>query len=72
MSSDSHIKNFALSEALHPKPILEKGGIQFIGPCLFDLKLDTVDALEEQQDRGYCVVMITGDNTGTGVFVAKR
>ncbi|KAJ3245128.1 hypothetical protein HDU78_009855 [Chytriomyces hyalinus] len=53
---------------------LEKGGINFIGLCLFrnELKHDTADALEELRDGGCRVVMITGDNMDTGVFVAKR
>ncbi|KAI8608125.1 hypothetical protein BC830DRAFT_1072366, partial [Chytriomyces sp. MP71] len=53
---------------------LEKGGIKFTGLCLFrnELKPDTADALEELRDGGCRVVMITGDNIDTGVFVAKR
>ncbi|ORY45640.1 HAD-like protein [Rhizoclosmatium globosum] len=53
---------------------LERGGIQFLGLCLFrnELKADTADALEELRDGGCRVVMITGDNMDTGVFVAKR
>ncbi|KAJ3014733.1 UNVERIFIED_CONTAM: hypothetical protein HDU68_000163, partial [Siphonaria sp. JEL0065] len=67
--------NISLSEALGlSRTSLEKGGIQFIGLCLFrnELKPDTADALEELRDGGCRVVMITGDNIDTGVFVAKR
>ncbi|KAJ3071989.1 hypothetical protein HDU98_004477 [Podochytrium sp. JEL0797] len=56
------------------RAVLEQGGIQFIGLCLFrnELKPDTADALEELRDGGCRVVMITGDNPDTGLFVAKR
>ncbi|KAJ3029562.1 UNVERIFIED_CONTAM: hypothetical protein HDU68_011776, partial [Siphonaria sp. JEL0065] len=53
---------------------LESGDIQFLGLCLFrnELKPDTADALDELRDGGCRIVMITGDNVDTGVFVAKQ
>ncbi|KAJ3414429.1 hypothetical protein HDV05_006610 [Chytridiales sp. JEL 0842] len=52
---------------------LERGA-EFTGLCLFrnELKPDTADALEELRDGGCRVVMITGDNADTAVFVAKK
>ncbi|KAI9343136.1 hypothetical protein BDR26DRAFT_858611 [Obelidium mucronatum] len=83
-SEGCYVLGFARRE-LHPsislleattmaRSSLENGGIQFLGLCLFrnELKPDTAEALEELRDGGCRVVMITGDNVNTGVFVAKR
>ncbi|KAJ3353378.1 hypothetical protein HDU83_006863 [Entophlyctis luteolus] len=54
---------------------LERAGtVQFIGLCMFrnELKPDTADALHELRYGGCRVVMITGDNIDTGVFVARQ
>jgi cation-transporting ATPase 13A3/4/5 len=52
---------------------LERGA-EFTGLCLFrnELKSDTADALQELRDGGCRLVMITGDNADTGIFVAKK
>ncbi|KAJ3121430.1 hypothetical protein HK100_012392, partial [Physocladia obscura] len=52
----------------------QKGAVSFIGLCMFrnELKPDTMDALHELRDGGCRVVMITGDNIDTGVFVARK
>jgi cation-transporting ATPase 13A3/4/5 len=49
-------------------------GAELTGLCLFrnELKPDTADALEELRDGGCRIVMITGDNINTGIFVAKK
>ncbi|KAI8842943.1 hypothetical protein BC829DRAFT_401448 [Chytridium lagenaria] len=51
---------------------LERGAV-IEGLVLFrnELKDDTGDALEELRDGGCRIVMITGDNADTAVFVAK-
>ena len=48
--------------------------VQLIGLCLFrnELKHDTPEALELLREGGCRLVMITGDNADTAVFVAKR
>ncbi|KAJ3112290.1 hypothetical protein HDU96_004734 [Phlyctochytrium bullatum] len=51
---------------------LEKGA-QLVGLVLFrnELKHDTPDALDELRDGGCRLVMITGDNANTAVFIGK-
>ncbi|KAJ3118511.1 hypothetical protein HK100_000591 [Physocladia obscura] len=58
-----------------PRATLEKRSeIEFLGFCLFrnEIKEDTPEALQELRDGGCRVVMITGDNVDTGVFVARK
>ncbi|KAI9349302.1 hypothetical protein DFJ73DRAFT_789982 [Zopfochytrium polystomum] len=47
---------------------------RMLGLCLFrnELKPDTADALDDLRDGGCRVVMITGDNADTAVFVARK
>ncbi|KAJ3214485.1 hypothetical protein HDU67_001617 [Dinochytrium kinnereticum] len=51
---------------------LEKGA-WLVGLVLFrnELKPDTPDALDELRDGGCRLVMITGDNAGTAVFIGR-
>ncbi|KAJ3127047.1 hypothetical protein HK098_006844 [Nowakowskiella sp. JEL0407] len=58
-----------------PREALEQvGSPRVIGLLLFrnELKEDTADALQELREGGCRVVMVTGDNVGTAVHIAKR
>ncbi|KAJ1569337.1 hypothetical protein HK405_006484, partial [Cladochytrium tenue] len=59
------------------RDVLENAGdisMRMLGLCLFrnELKPDTGEALENLRDGGCRVVMITGDNADTAVFVARK
>ncbi|KAJ3115397.1 hypothetical protein HDU96_000702 [Phlyctochytrium bullatum] len=62
-----------LDEAVRMKREELEAGAVLAGLVLFrnELKPDTADALDELRDGGCRVVMITGDNADTAVFIAK-
>ncbi|KAJ3321500.1 hypothetical protein HDU76_014084, partial [Blyttiomyces sp. JEL0837] len=66
--------NITLDEALKLSRSQLESAPTLLGLCLFrnELKPDTADALEELRDGGCRVVMITGDNADTAVFIAKK
>ncbi|KAJ3104777.1 hypothetical protein HDU97_008845 [Phlyctochytrium planicorne] len=65
--------SIALEDAIRMTRDELEAGAQLVGLVLFrnELKPDTGDALDDLRDGGCRVVMITGDNADTAVFIAK-
>ncbi|KAJ3217373.1 hypothetical protein HDU67_008075 [Dinochytrium kinnereticum] len=63
----------SLDEAMKMSREELEAGAGLAGLVLFrnELKHDTADALDELRDGGCRIVMITGDNADTAVFIAK-